>query len=375
MQIPIAIALGRLSMPDGFPVQINENSGNLIHWHAPVWMFADHIHQESFRKIEYNFIDYVNKNCGYVILSFADTLRINDDNDERYLQLARFINKIECPIVVFGLGIGNLSRENVETARLTAAQVQLIDTIAQHTPLIGVRGNITAGIIKRSRPNLACIPVGCPSIFARPVEVRRAAQLKIDLSSRQPAFAGTAFHHELERQLFLEAIAADCYLVEPVNRHNHLAAEMSNTKTRLSRNDLPYFLRSAPRIETQLEHITKFYQSRYRLFRNIEDWVGFNQSSVAFTYGTRFHVNMASLISGVPALWLTHDARTSELVELLRLPSIPVEDAVGLSIEDLADRIDFEEFLDHYEAALENFRDYLKNAGIPENLRRWDQQT
>jgi hypothetical protein len=84
---------------------------------------------------------------------------------------------------------------------------------------------------------------------------------------------------------------------------------------------------------------------------------------------------MASLISGVPALWLTHDARTSELVELLRLPSIPVEDAVGLSIEDLADRIDFEEFLDHYEAALEKFRDYLKNAGIPENLRRWDQQT
>ena len=197
MQKPIAIALGRLSMPDEFPVQINENSGNLIHWHAPVWMFPDHIHQELLRKFNYNFIKYANKNCSHVILPFADTLRIDDDNDERYIQLARFIDTIECPIVVFGLGVGKLSRENVETARLTIAQAQLIDTIAQHTPLIGVRGNITAGIIKRSRPNLACIPVGCPSIFARPVEVRGAAQVKIDLSSRQPAFAATAFHQQL----------------------------------------------------------------------------------------------------------------------------------------------------------------------------------
>lgn len=354
-------------MPDGFPLNVSENAGNLVHWHAPLWMFPHHIHQSqdwsSYGAT--NFASLVNAHCSHLILTLADTLKANDPDDERYLRAARFIDKFERPLVIFGLGIGNLPLGDSGHVRLTAAQSRLIETMAQHTPVIGVRGKTTAEIIRRSLPHIRLAPVGCPSIFARPQHVRRAACRKIDVANGRAAFAGTVFHSEPERTLFLDAVTADNYLIEPVNRHHHLAAVRAMWKPTLAREDLPYFLRDIPFTGDQLDQLSEFYRRRYRLFRNIDEWITFNERNVSFTYGSRFHVNMASLISGVPALWIIHDARTAELADILHLPAIHREEAAGLTASELAARADYEMFLDHYDGALNRFLDYLECAGLP----------
>jgi hypothetical protein len=100
--------------------------------------------------------------------------------------------------------------------------------------------------------------------------------------------------------------------------------------------DAPYFVKRFINKNSKEEFldIKNYFETRYQLFRTTREWYRFNKEFLSFSYGTRFHVNMAALISGKPAIWFTHDERTKELTEFMHLPSLDIEDANKLNLNE-----------------------------------------
>lgn len=68
--------------------------------------------------------------------------------------------------------------------------------------------------------------------------------------------------------------------------------------------------------ETDLKSFLKMYG---RIFFQKSEWCNFFMNrNIGFSYGNRFHGNMAAFISGVPTLWVEYDRRVNELVEYMK---------------------------------------------------------
>ncbi|WP_240781951.1 polysaccharide pyruvyl transferase family protein [Escherichia sp. E3356] len=169
-----------------------------------------------------------------------------------------------------------------------------------------------------------------------------------------------------EKQLFERAVLSNSFFIEPVNKRTHqyyivLIKEKKDA-------ELPYYFKSmVNNNESSLnkEQLDLYIKTKYRLFRNTKTWYEFNRECVDYTFGTRFHVNMASVLSGVPALWLTHDARTLELTEFFNLPSIDLDAINSMSLSQIKSYISYDKFFKNINKLFNNFNEYLEVNGLP----------
>ncbi len=118
---------------------------------------------------------------------------------------------------------------------------------------------------------------------------------------------------------------------------------------------------------------TKSIRNEFKIFSNTttisfgtcQDWLEFMRTNVSFSYGTRFHVNMAALLAGRPAMWITHDTRTQELVEYFKLPHMNLKHASVRIPHDIGNAIDLTPFFDNYDTVSKRFNEFLEIAGLP----------
>jgi hypothetical protein len=262
------------------------------------------------------------------------------------------------------LGIQSKSR-NIEDASLCPEAKELLNFLSSRAKLVGVRGEFTKQVVEKNTGIKNIWVTGCPSLFSIPSALSR---LKNNLRSNYKFCSGainvTNLSSELEKYLFQIGLGGDCYFVEPVNKRTH--EYFLNLKKKSA--EVPFYFDSL--IKSSGNRITRAtldaYLSRnYRLFRNTKAWYEFNAELVDFTIGTRFHANMASVLSGVPALWITHDARTEELTEFLKLPSLRIEEIRECDIDQLTSFINYDSFFGGIEKLFDNFNFYLNENGLP----------
>lgn len=364
---PIGVMGCLLRLPNEFPFPMAENSGNMVHANAPIRMFENtfYIKDQKYNSLGFkNFSEFVNTKCSHLIITMANTLQLGDTDGTKYKRLLDFLISIKKPVVVFGLGI-QAKTVDMEEVSLPAEAIDLIRYLSSKATYLGVRGNSTKMVLERLCGVTNAYVTGCPSIFSNR-DAFSKLRSNLNFENGFPAFSGTRYFEQEENTLFANAIKHDHWLIEPVNRFNHSyqLKAIVNTDTY---DDLPYFLkRHVPSKKYAPDNaIRQYFRSRYRLFRNVDDWYQFNSESVSYSYGTRFHVNMATLVSGKPALWLTHDARTRELVEFMNLPHIDVESPALLDTGSIKNLISYENFLDNLGSLHRNFNHYLEANGLP----------
>ncbi|MEO2045058.1 MAG: hypothetical protein ABGX16_00615 [Pirellulales bacterium] len=99
------------------------------------------------------------------------------------------------------------------------------------------------------------------------------------------------------------------------------------------------------------------------------DWITHNAEAYDFSFGTRFHGNMAAWQAGVPALWLVHDSRTVELCDYLALPYIQHSDfRSDITIDELKSAADYSCFFNSFPSRLQAYLGYLEACGVREGL-------
>ncbi|MBG0827848.1 polysaccharide pyruvyl transferase family protein [Planomonospora sp. ID67723] len=367
MSMAIAVAGCRRELPPEFPLEYPENSGNMIHANAPFEMFDNCVYRldSQWRSLTgaSTFAEFVNRHCTHLVFTMANTLKLGSDDASPFVRLRGLLDQIDKPVVIFGLGVQSQT-DDLTGATLPAEAISLMRYLQDRCAVIGVRGDTTRRVLEQICGVTNTKVVGCPSLFSRPAELARVRRALKDGSGR-PAFCGTKFRQPLEARLLRNAIRDDVFLVEPSNRRNHqfyVDVSRGHPKSRL-----PPFLKDyrADHPEWTRSRLENYYQRRYRLFRDTKSWYRFNHESVSFTYGSRFHVNMASVLSGKPALWLTHDARTRELTDFLHLPAVPIETVQDMGAGEIRSLLDYDDFFDHIGGLFDNFNEYLAANGLP----------
>lgn len=368
MTKPIGVMGCLPRLPAEFPIAYAENAGNMVHASAPFLLFdsAFFIRGVDYNSLGFrNFLGFVNEKCSHLIITLANTLRLGDADGEKYRRLLDFLEKVERPIIVFGLGVQSRNF-TLEDATLPQEAVNLMRFLSCKAHYLGVRGRFTKAVLEKVCGVRNAYVTGCPSLFSRP-HIFRALRDNLKSMRGNPAYSGTRYFDDAENQLLISAIKRDHWLIEPVNKFNHqyhvkvLAGDDSY-------GDAPYFLkRHIKEADYGPSHfLRRYFLSRYKLFRNVDDWYQFNADAVSYSYGTRFHVNMATLISGKPALWVTHDARTRELVDFMNLPHVDVESPVLRDPEATLDYISYEKFFDNLGSLFAGFNEYLTANGLPD---------
>jgi hypothetical protein len=352
-------------LPDAFPVELPENSGNMVHANAPFEMFKDcvFIKDDVKRLGAPNFATFVNDRCTHLIVTLANTLRLGAQDGAKYSRLQQFLSQIRKPIVIFGLGVQSKGYD-LESATLPAEAIEFLKFLGEKCAVVGVRGPYTKEVIEKLSGVRNVSVVGCPSLFSRPESLAKMRNARM---VGRPAYAGTNFADAHEASMLASAIRGDAFLVEPVNKFNH-TYHLHVSRGGDPSEQIPYFLQRFMKDGGDLDpvaQIGRYFRSNYRLFRSPQDWYRFNTEVVSFTYGTRFHVNMASVLSGRPALWVIHDSRTRELTNYLKLPAIDLQRAGHMSLDELGATIDLTEFFDHLSGHFENFNEYLRTHGLP----------
>ena len=353
------------TMPNAFPMEMRENAGNMIHGNAPFEMFRDLAFERDRQFVEggVDFPQYVNNECTHLIVTRANTLRLGNPDPIRYIRFREALEKFTVPVVIFGLGAQARQRELLE-GQFPPEAIDLMKYLGDHTETIGVRGEFTAAVFEHYAGVTNTFVTGCPSFFSRPYAFDELAIALAENRVGRPSYSGTNYNDELEQRMLVRAISEDAHLVEATDRF--LTGYAQHLQRGLRRPPFPSVL--APAVascELARPQVEAYFSSRFHVFRDPRSWYKFNQDSVGFAYGTRFHVNMAALLSGVPALWITHDSRTEEFTSYLKLPAISKADADGLSANELRALVDYSEMYEALPHLFGRFNQYLATHGLP----------
>lgn len=172
MKKMIAIYGNKSRMPQKFPLDMAENAGNMIHARAP---------KRFFRKaeaVEYftdnwslfgadNYASFVNQNCSHLIVTMANTIKLDSARSEPYLRFKRMLEKCKVPITIFGLG-SRSHTSNIEEITLTEGALELLQYLDERCAPVGVRGEFMKRVFEQKAGMKNVVVTGCPSFFSEP---------------------------------------------------------------------------------------------------------------------------------------------------------------------------------------------------------------
>ena len=118
------------------------------------------------------------------------------------------------------------------------------------------------------------------------------------------------------------------------------------------------------------QELINYMRKNGHMFFRYSDWCDFyKEYNPTFSYGSRFHGNMCAMRNGIPALWITHDSRTSELVNTLHLPSIDYKQFEKIrDLEELVSYCDYSQFKKNYRVLSRNYVQFLNENKINHNF-------
>lgn len=361
----IAVAGNMPEMRQEFPLERRENAGNMIHASAPLDIFPEAVHSLSKNPPwgkSGSFREWVNKNASHLIFTLANTIRFDRTDGAPYRKILESLDSYDAELLTFGLG-AQAATTQLDGLSLPDEAIELMRYLGERCKVVGVRGEFTKRVFKEFAGVYNTYAIGCPSLFAHP-EAARALHTNLkDGKLGKRAYSGTKFADGPELQMLAQSVRYDEFLVEPVNHHHHrfyLESVAGSTPPAIPSHFQPLIDDGQLNYGQLVDH----FKRNYRLFRSVDPWVDFNREIVSFTYGTRFHVNMASYLAGTPTMWVTHDSRTTEMVDYLGLPSITLENAKGMTPIEIEQSYSAELFFDGISKRFSEFNDYLSIFGL-----------
>ncbi len=260
--------------------------------------------------------------------------------------ITQIIKRVKIPIILVGIGAQSnidynldfLSKEDIKKF------IDFFEAISEKTNTIGVRGEFTKNFLSSIGINNVDV-IGCPSMFVNGYNYR------IDNKKRMINFIsansnGDMLHNTIINNKKIIYIDQDCFSIESLG-------------DAFSKKGEPYYGLS-PFIKRLVE------ESRYKFFGDIYTWRDFLEKEIDFTFGTRIHGNIISIISGNPSHLIVHDSRTYELAQYFSIPHTLFTDLDSdeIDIQYLYQRTDYSKFNSKYNNLLDNFNDFLLSNGL-----------
>lgn len=353
-----------------------DNLGNSIHAEAPFSFWDDGSRQVvDLRSVRFQegwsfdqAIDFVNECDGMLVLSAANFIQFDGDSTARrtsYARLQSSLERLAGPLVVLGMGVQSPRGWDAFAHPLPSEAVSLMQFLGDKCELISVRGDLSASVFRDYAGVDNVFVTGCPSFFQRPQAFRELRSGGVGARG----LVSTSFTHfslMVEGGLMRKAFRAGYEWIDvryPFFTNLGLSGVGGSDRAELPV-DLKVMSESG---EDPLSagDVRRYLQNHRRTFHGYHDWVAFNQRHVRFSWGTRLHVNMATLLAGKPALWIVHDSRTIEACNALRLPTVYLGDVQGMEVSEFEDVCNFDEMFDSLALLFTRFNEFCDAVSLP----------
>lgn len=289
---------------------------------------------------------------------------IIEGGDSLMTAVIRFLEQTDCPVTMAGLGAQAALNETPQelVKKLTENQKRAFQMISERATSIGVRGEFSAACLNVLGIKNVKI-IGCPSFYFRPR--MKSHKLKIPSLKRTQV---TITPGTRENSLLLKkAMELNSKWMMQMNTElPQLAFEQSGWDETWK----DIVMNAFPEANLAPQKIWEYMKQSSTIYFEKNKWDQFyDDEDITFAYGSRFHGNMAAFRNGVPALWITHDRRTTELIQTLHLPSIDFKQFERMkSMEEMLDYCDYRDYEKNYADLHKNYVEFLEENGLSHRL-------
>lgn len=333
---------------------IGNNVGNLVFSHAAHRLLSvegAEIRSNGFRAVADD-APQINEQYDVFVIPLANAFRPSfRGNLDR---LSELVERLTIPVVV--LGVGAQAGTGYDATRLKSIDTSVsrfTKAVLDRSASIGVRGEFTKEYLNRLGFRDVEV-IGCPSLFMR------GPDLRIEKD-----------HARLRRRSRLAVnISPYVHAMGPItmaayDRYPNLVYVVQDRKTLglMLKGDDDEDLGMASAVPVHESH-ELYREDKMRFFLSPWTWLDF-LSTRDFSFGTRIHGNIASIVAGTPALVLAHDSRTLELARYHDIPHRLISQVPSdVDPADLYARADFSAFNSGHRARFEQFAGYLERNGL-----------
>jgi hypothetical protein len=326
--------------------------------------------------------DVINNECGAMVLKGGNYIQSDWLSREFGLDL---LKKIKIPIILFGVG---LQTHHGGAVTFTREEAEILRYIHASTASSSVRGHSTAEALDSIGIH-NYIVTACPTaywsrspeVLVRPPHDGRAGfTFRQSLYTDDPAAYKAQFRAiDTIRDSFGQVtviLQGEEVLLQRYLEARRWGAEHEARLTALPGSRLRRLTRSpldASALEREIysrfeefarpELLTWFMRNTFFSYDVGEYLERYAQQGLVV--GCRLHSNLVALANGTPAVFLTYDQRTQELVDLFEAPHVPLLE-FGSHVDVMAqDWRPFEKNYVHYFAEMSRF---LDENGLPHRL-------
>lgn len=296
--------------------------------------------------------DEINEKFDFFILPLADAFRENFLNQLR--GFTSLIKKLKIPCVVLGVGVRDSYEPDLTESKPFDDDVRaFVSAVLDKSAMLGLRGEITSrylthlGFVEGTHHT----PIGCPSMYTfgdrmkiRELSLHRDSTIAYNSSRKTPG----------KVRNFIENNIAKYPLHYFVGQENYDLALAYIGKPTKPLAAYPY----------SLEH-PDYMNNRAKFFINIPTWLEFARE-MDFSFGTRLHGTVMSMLAGTPGFLMPIDSRTRELAEYHKMARIPAKDIkANMDLQDIAATLDFHEVERVHQKNFSHYVDFLRLNKVP----------
>ena len=323
------------------------------------------------------FVDKKDWRTSAYIFASANLFLMNRDtpkNEEMMQNMAKIytdrVTKYDLPSIVFGIGVQvefdqvqNVSSLSLEGYDVYKKLIHEFSSRHDHRS-IAVRGDVTE-LACRNSGYSKCISMGCPSLtISRNMNLGRTLQTKWNkvMTALQ---AGGEEAKKLKIVLTVPAIQ----LNSPTK--GHLYRRLTDMLLSLYEQHDCYFIMQSDYDRPNLMHYTNHTLDPSRVLTfddKVEEWFEFI-SGMDIVVSTRIHGGMAGISNQVPAVIIPTDFRILELVNAMKLPTLPMGnvettkyDSLMQLMEDIP--VDYEGFETNRRRKIREYKRMLEGIGL-----------
>ncbi len=348
------------------------NIGNFAFWNAAQLLFDEEMVLFPYGSKPDNYIGQLD----FIVIPAANWLSVGQD----FTWLATFIEAVDVPCLVFGLGAQSESTDNFPV--LEKGTLDLLNVLSKRTPYLAVRGGYTKKLCKNLGINNV-EALGCPSILTSPNQ--NLGEVVASKWARKPdkvAIHGLNLKPNIqfvEQYLFnlLEEIKGSSYIIQEPRSFIRLMTQEGLTEedNKLLKQAYHYLvLKKSDQSIMQVlrryvcpDYSNFSYDHFIRVLR-ASSYVPFSLNAWAnylfyhsHAVGTRIHGSIISLTAEIPSICIPHDTRTRELCHIMKIPALLLDQEVmPKSVDAMFSEV-------HFNAEIfdENRRDLaIKNADM-----------
>ena len=312
-------------------------------------------------------VDRLNEEAAYCFVRGSNYIH----HEMKWGNLPALLEKLKIPVVAFGIGAQAPMYKDV---KVSADTLRFLKIVSERSKTIGVRGNFSAEIINGFGIKNVEV-VGCPSLMRHN---RPRLDIKIkDLSEvRRVGFTLTRGlwpmycedpkkARAMQREMILDYAKRFDFTVISQGEQLERAywyndpAEMAAAYTALVENKW-FTGPDDPMVEIYKNNL--FFGTSPRAYEELS-------KQMDLVLGFRLHGNIMALANRVPAVYVTYDSRTRELVDYLGIPAYDIVDKEPFALERFYNQERFDHFNERYAIAYKRMAAFLDTNGVPHLMR------